>query len=407
MKKVLRIGLLLLGIAALGYFAVTKLARAGSAEGASVFTSGKGEAGDRTEAEVPVKVVEAVRGDLPLRLTVSGVSEARQQGEVKAEVDGTVERIFAREGERVEAGSVVGQMGSREKELALREAEAVRLEYFSSFLTQYQALGGTMDETRRAAMEESRKRYEKALNLYKDEKLSREDLTASENKLLEAMIGSGELQDQVQRVVSSLTRAEIGLERARLNLEYTRIRAPFSGTIAKLDLALGGKVGAGTTAFRLVNLDSLCLRAFVLETELGRVKPGQEARLRFMAFPEKTFAGRVAAVAPEVDAEKKTAAVLIDFSNPGALRAGMAAEADIVYRVVPGVVKVPRAAILVRSGRPLLFVVEKGQAVWRYLELGAANAEENEVRSGVEPGESVVVDGHLNLAHQARVRVVE
>jgi len=68
---------------------------------------------------------------------------------------------------------------------------------------------------------------------------------------------------------------------------------------------------------------------------------------------------------------------------------------------------VPQAAVLVRGGRPLVFVIENGLAKWRYIQTGQENQEYVEVLDGVKEGEPVIVEGHLTLAHDSAVRIVE
>jgi hypothetical protein len=64
--------------------------------------------------------------------------------------------------------------------------------------------------------------------------------------------------------------------------------------------------------------------------------------------------------------------------------------------------------MLVRSNRTLVFTVENDTALWKYMEIGAGNDEEIEVRSGeLQAGDRVVIEGQLTLAHQARVKVIE
>jgi multidrug efflux pump subunit AcrA (membrane-fusion protein) len=113
-------------------------------------------------------------------------------------------------------------------------------------------------------------------------------------------------------------------------------------------------------------------------------------------------------LSPEIDREKKTGTVFIHFINPGDVRAGLNAEADIEYAIVKNVLKIPRQSMLVRSNRTLVFTVEKDIALWKYLEAGASNDEEIEVKSGeLAAGDRVVIEGQLTLAHQAKVKIIE
>lgn len=406
MKKISRIAVLALALAAVVFFGMKYLGRGpGDAVGGGA-AAGAGQAAE-TEAAIPVRVTELKRGDLPLRLTVTAESEARERAVVRSEVGGVVTGVLHREGGRVVAGEPVVRLESREIELALRQAEANRLEKYSNFLSQYSMLAAGAD-ARADAMAEKKQRYEEALKQFKKGRINKQEMEKTEELLLAGMIENGTLQDEVKRCVSGLTASEVALERARLDLERTVIRAPFSGTVSALKVSVGERLPAGSEAFAIVNLASVFLRAFVLETEIGKVQAGQRARIRFISDPGRPLYGRVAALSPEIDRDTRTGTVFIAFDNPGGVRSGLNAEVDIEYETIRDVLKIPRHSMLVRSNRTLVFTVENDTALWKYLEIGAGNDEEIEVKSGeLQAGDRVVIEGQLTLAHQARVKVVE
>jgi len=407
MKKVLKIVVLIgvsLGLLFLGYKLFWPSGQGKPGQG----IKGKGTGAESEEVPLLVKVLPAQKGDLPLRLSITAVTDSREKAVVRCEVEGVVVEMARREGSRFNKGEPVVRLDSRERELALREAEARRLEAYSKFLSQYKVTIEKLPTTEeQLELEKSKKEYEDILSQFKEGEISLNVLKEKESALLEAMIEHGLLQDEVNRVVSQLTQTEIELDRARLNLERTIIRAPFPGIISEIKVSIGEKVATGTELFRMVNLQSVFLKGYILETEMGKIKTGQQARIRFLSSPDKPVYGRVTSISPEVDTEKKTGTLYIDFPNPGDIRAGLDAEIDIEYAVVANVIKVPRQAVVVRSGRPLVFVVQNDMAVWRYIEIGAMNEEEAEVKTNVAPGDLVVVEGHLTLAHQAKVRIIE
>jgi HlyD family secretion protein len=66
---------------------------------------------------------------------------------------------------------------------------------------------------------------------------------------------------------------------------------------------------------------------------------------------------------------------------------------------------VPEDAVLVRQGRDLVFVVEGGRAQWQYVDLGARSGNYVEITEGAQPGDTIAVDGHFALAHDAPVSI--
>ncbi len=83
----------------------------------------------------------------------------------------------------------------------------------------------------------------------------------------------------------------------------------------------------------------------------------------------------------------------------------MHAEVEVAAEIYEGRVLVPQEAVLVRGGRKLVFVVEDGRAKWRYVTTGLENERYVEILEGAKEGESVIVEGHLILAHDARVTI--
>jgi RND family efflux transporter MFP subunit len=155
-----------------------------------------------------------------------------------------------------------------------------------------------------------------------------------------------------------------------------------------------------------VDISKIKVQARVLESEIGKMKVGYEATLRFSAYPGKTFKGHVEAVSPIINPEDRTCAVHIAVDNTQEeIKPGMHAEVEIAADIYKDRVLVPQEAVLVRGGRKLVFAVEEGLAKWRYIEVGLENKDYAEVLDGIKEGEMVIVEGHFTLAHDARVQV--
>lgn len=93
--------------------------------------------------------------------------------------------------------------------------------------------------------------------------------------------------------------AEAALELAEIQLRYTQLRAPFSGIVVSRNLEPGEVVSPGREVLSLADLSTVDLKLFVDETEIGKVKPGQEVEVRTDTFPDKIYAGRVSFISPE------------------------------------------------------------------------------------------------------------
>jgi len=224
-------------------------------------------------------------------------------------------------------------------------------------------------------------------------------------------------RDLMARAQSGLDQAQVAVEEAELALSRTRVRAPFGGRIANLRVVPGTYVRPGDELFTVVALNPIKVEANVLEKDLSLLSEGRRARITFTALPDETFDARVQAINPIVDPETGSARVTLHVDNPqGRIRPGMYANVTLDAQSFPDRVLVPRAAILERDRRTMLFVLtgdeDTPRAEWRYVTVGRENETLAEILDDpetfmVEPGETVLIDGHHYLTHDAMVRLVE
>lgn len=363
---------------------------------------------------LPVRSAIARKGDLTHHLTTSGTLRARKDVEIQARVDGILTHVPAFNGRFVHRGDTLAALDGREYLVAFERARAgllnAQIEYRTLSATPFLAATDSLENARHITLElhalDSLRTLHRSgiLDDASFERLARE----REAALAYRTANRGD----VIAGRSGLAAAREAYETARLNLAWTTITAPFDGYVADCPLAPGMHVDAGQALLKLLDLTTVLVDVEILETEIGRVATGQYARILPAGLPGKEFAGKVLHMNPLVDAAAKTMKVTIELRDDPhhgpslRLRPGMFATVHIETDVVPGQVLIPRAAVLVRDGRPLVFVVENGRAQWRYVETGATNDEHAVIRSGVRPGDSVIVDGHYTLAHDAPVSVL-
>jgi RND family efflux transporter MFP subunit len=263
---------------------------------------------------------------------------------------------------------------------------------------------GSMTEEVRLSNEE----FEKAASRLAIGEIGRAEFDRARNAREVLLIETGMKKDEVKAAAKGLTQAEIEVAIARVELDKTKVLAPFEGIVTGVKISTGESVGPGQDLFTLVDIREIRVETRVLESEIGRIRTGREADLRFAAYPGRIFRGKVRAVSPVVDPETRTCGAHIVLDNPsGEIKPGMHAEVEIVAEVFRDRLLVPQQAVLVRGGRKLVFVVENGLAKWRYIEPGLENERFVEVLEGVKEGDEIITDGHLTLAHDAEVKIVE
>jgi RND family efflux transporter MFP subunit len=335
---------------------------------------------------------------------------------IKSEVEGVIKKIDVEEGQHVKEGDLLIGLDDRRYRLELERSQADRLSRLSELLMEKQFAGTEEDvgESRMENIQRAKQEYESARELFQKGMISEKEYEDIYRKYELALIESGEKKDEVRSAMKGLTQAEIAVKKAQMDLERTKIRAPFSGIITDIQVSPQEHVSAGRDLFFLVNISRIQVHAKVLESEIGKMKVGREVDLRFSAYPGRVFKGRVKAISPVINPEDKTCKVIVDVDNPEEeIKPGMHADVEIAAEIHKDKLLVPQDAVLVRGGRKLAFVVEGDLAKWRYIQVGLENDEFAEVLpsdregEGVKEGEIVIVDGHFTLAHDARIRIEE
>jgi len=327
-----------------------------------------------TDVAIPVSGAVVVRDTLVVSVTAAAQAAPVRQAVLRAQVDGQVERVLVRESQRVAQGELLLEIEPSQYRLELERA--------------------------RAALAKAEAAYR--------------ELTLFDENLADSAVRAE--RARVARAKSGLAEAEVGLREAELRLERTRLVAPFAGRVANLRPVPGQWVRPGDELVTVLDLDPIRLEAQVLESEVGLLAPGRGAQVHFAAFPGEVFHGRISTINPVVDQQSRTARVTVTLPNTGArILPGMYAQVSLEARRFPDRILVPRAAILERDRRTMLFVFagegDTGLAKWRYVTVGLANDSLIEIvpnpeTSMVEPGEIVLVEGHSTLIHDAKVRLV-
>jgi RND family efflux transporter MFP subunit len=324
-----------------------------------------------TDLAIPVEVADVVRDTLVISVTAAGEAAAVRQTTILAQVNGRVERLLVRENDRVTTSSLLLEVDSTEYALEVARA-----------LAQKRSAEANYRET-----------------------------TLFDDRVEDAAIRAE--REVVARAKSGLDGAEVGLRKAELDLSRTRVAPPFAGRVATLQVVPGQWVRTGDQLMTIVDLEKIKVEVQVLEGEVGYLSAGRNARVSFSALPDETFTGRIETINPVIDQATRTAKVTVLVDNPGGrILPGMYARVSLDARRFPDRILVPRAAVLERDRRSMLFVYENGSAKWRYVTTGLENESLVEIlahpeTSMVEPGEQVLVRGHYSLTHDAAIRVVQ
>jgi len=318
---------------------------------------------------------------------VPGRVQAYRTADVRARVDGIVERRLYDEGSNVEEGQALFQIDPREMRAAVNAARA--------------ALARAEAEVQNARQEADR--YE---DLLADRAVSEQEYDAAVARLRTAEAGVAE------------ARAE--LERAELDLSFATVTAPISGRAGRAQVTEGALVSAAeaTLLTRIEQLDPIYVNFSASSGQLLEVRKQIAAgRLQVPALSSVEVAlvledgsvyaheGNVDFLDLSFDVETGTAALRAEFPNPDwLLLPGQFVRARVVVGVRPDVTLIPQRAVLFsEQGASVMVVGPENQAMPRPVELGEMREGSWAVLAGLEAGDRVIVDGLQRVQPGQRV----
>lgn len=314
---------------------------------------------------INVEVVTVARQPFTEHVRVTGAVEARLDVTVAAEESGVVREVLADKGRYVRAGEPIARIDDS-------------------------VLRPQVEETRaQAAL--ARETYERRRRLWEEEQVG------SELAYLEAKYAA--------------QRSEAALKLLEERLERTTVRAPISGLLEDRYVEVGSLVAPGARVARLVDVDRLKIVGGVPERYAADIAPGAAAEVTLDVLDQRRFEGRVTFVGATVNEQNRTFPVEISIPNPGrVIKPQMVANVRLARRAYEQALVVPQEALVrVDDGFIVFVAVAREGAVVaeaRRVELGAAEENRVLVRSGLEPGEKLVVVGQQQLAAGDLVNVV-
>lgn len=325
----------------------------------------------------PVRVVPVVREDISERLSYSGLIEAWQQVNVTPEIAGKVARIYVNEGDFVRQGQLLAELDTRALELQLKQAEAAL----------------AVAEANRA---DAQRNFERMKRLLAEKAVSKQQY-----EKIKLAYDAAEAQWK---------QAQAALNLVRHNLEVSRMKAPFSGVVASRNADVGdvinpmmGGFSPNSGVLTLIDYSKVKIKIDVSQEDIVRIKKKQKAFIQIDAYPHRQFEGEVAIVNQTADPLSKKFRVEVWAPNPELLlKPNTFGQVTIEVNYHPEAIVVPQKAIVENK---YVFVVEKGVAHRREVQIGLQNSEKVEILSGLEPGELVVVEGTLGLTDGAKVKI--
>ena len=183
-----------------------------------------------------------------------------------------------------------------------------------------------------------------------------------------------------------------------------QLRSPIAGTVVERNVSVGTQVHADQDQplLSIADLSTVWVVADVYEQDLSRIHVGDEAVVKVLAYPDRTFQGKITYVGDTVDPQTRSARARVELTNQDlVLRPGMFANVE-VKGLGQGAAEVPTSALLARRDQFFVFVANSdGAYAQREVQIGEQHGQHTTILSGVKPGEQVVTEGAILLDAEA------
>lgn len=332
-----------------------------------------------------VELVKVGRASLEAYVEVVGSLVGAATVDVVPRAQGRLQSINVRIGDPVSRGQVLAKVEDQEIREQLRQSDA-----------SYEVARATIRQ-READLSFAKTNLDRNKSLFDRQLLPRQSLDDAEARYQAS-------QAQLDLAQAQLQAASSRREELRINLANTTVNSPVTGFVAKRLVDPGAFVTQNVQLLSVVDISIVRLVVNLVERDLRKVSVGAGASVTVDAYPGETFAGRVARVAPVLDPATRTAEMEVEIPNAkGRLKPGMYARVRLISANKENALVVPKSALVTSQGRRGVFLVVKGQAVFRGVEFGLEEADRIEVTDGLKEGDEVVTTGATGLRDGARV----
>lgn len=364
----------------------------------------------------PKKTAKVRRGTIYLEVTVTGAIKPQIGAEVKvgARISGKVEKLLVNQGDIVKKGQLIAVIEHEDLknevekkwadyQRALANLKKIKTTYPKKISAQKERIKAIQAE-----LEQIQRDLERYKILFKDGLISKNDLEEierdykvklaelkAEKFTLEALLS--EYREELKKAEAEVKSTKNAWEEAKVILSYAFIYSPISGVVSQVTTQQGETVVAGLNAptfITVIDLNRLELHSYVDETDIGKIKPGQNAIFTVDAYPDKIFKARVRTIYPGAIIKNNVVFydVVFDILTPykNLLKPEMTAQVTIIVDKKDNVLIVPSRAIKIDPQGNYYVMVKKGEK-WekRIVKIGWESKGKTEILSGLKEEEEV------------------
>jgi len=344
---------------------------------------------------ITVGVAQPLRQDYTVKLSYTADIKPYQQVNIFPRVNGYISKIHVEQGDLVKAGQLLVEIDHAEFTQQVAQARANLRAARANVVRQ------------EATLANAKLALDRALALIKNELIAQQQVDDAQAAYDVARAQLEALKAQVQQV-------DVALSQAELNLEWSYIRAPFAGVIARRNQDVGtyfntfaASSPTGVAPLLLHDIHAVRIFIEVVEKDSPLVKVGAPAEVTTDAYPGRVFTGLVSRVVQALDPTTRTMTVEVELPNPDRiLKGGMFARVDLQVATRPNAILIPVDALTRLEEAQYVYVVRDGKAMQVPIEVGGRVDGLVEITKGLRGDEQVIVSGKDLVTTGAEVEAV-
>ncbi len=324
---------------------------------------------ETAEVRIPVVTQPVAKRDVDFAVTTLGTVEAWREVTVSAKTGGQVLELNFEKGDLVRPKPLedADSTGNAPRPLAVLEQQEYKLRWLEA----------------EAALTEATRSFERTKRLFEQGSAVRSEFDTAKS-LFEV--------------------AQARRDLAKKLYDDTVIYSPIEGTVVAKPVEVGELVAPGTPLATVADVRKVKIATSLSETDSPFIRVGEICPVRVDAFPDREFEGRVIYKSIKADVRTRSFPIELEVDNAdGALGIGMVARVTFTLRTVPDAIAVPLDSLVYWENKLGVYVIERGSAAFRALELGERCGDDVIVTDGLSAGEELVVVGQASLRPDSKI----
>ena len=246
--------------------------------------------------------------------------------------------------------------------------------------------------------------YQQNFMLLKKAELDLRDLLVGRGYKLTDSATVPQLLWETLKVKSGYSAAKTQFELSKYNLQAAALKAPFEGIIANLNMKEYNLASTSEIFCTVIDNSRFEVIFHILESELQHIKVATPVKIIPFSYDSLVFSGTITERNPVVNQNGLIQTKALIRNQNQQLVEGMNVKV-VVEIPIKNQLIVPKEAVVLRSGKEVVFTYEQGLAKWKYVKTGYENSTSYTIAEGLKPGDEVIVSGNLNLGHDAKISI--